>query len=126
MKKITDGFEPAEGPAGMNAPPGIALGTAPEPDFAGSVCLKGEGNCDYLWMIETSFAHGNTQGTFEEGKDPRAVYRSCLRGSEEMDLSGMRVFACNHHSDPEQRSNPRPFVFSKDKLPLVQINKKDK
>lgn len=109
----------------MEAPPAAALGalgTSPEPEFEGSICL--DGPCDHLWMIETSFAHGNTPGTFDDDEGPHAIYRSCLRAKEELELKGLKVYACNQHSDPECRKNPKRFDFS-EKLPLVQITKKE-
>jgi hypothetical protein len=89
------------------------MGPAPEPAFDSSVCLKGaEGRCAHLWQIVTSFAHGNPAGTFEPGKEPKAVSRSCLRSpSEEMDLRGLTVVSCNAHSDPAFRADPEPFNF---------------
>jgi hypothetical protein len=91
-----------------------AFGAAPEPDFTDSVCLKGvNGRCDHLWQLTTSFAHGNTAGTFEPGKEPRAIHRSCLRSpSEEMELKGLTVHTCSSHSDPDHRVDPPPFDFS--------------
>jgi hypothetical protein len=98
------------------AAPGIPLpsfGAAPEPDFADSVCLRGvNGRCDHLWQLTTSYAHGNTAGTFEKGKEPRAIHRSCVRVSEEMELKGLTVHTCNSHSDPAQREDPPKFDFS--------------
>jgi len=90
-----------------------AMGAGPEPDFADSVCLKGAaGQCKFLWQLTTSYAHGNTAGTFEKGKEPRAIHRSCVRASEEMELKGLTVHSCNFHSDPSQRTDPAPFDFS--------------
>lgn len=80
------------------------------------------GKCKYLWQIVTSFAHGNPAGTFEEGKEPKAVHRSCLRSpSEEMDLKGLRVISCNEHSDPNFRVDPVPFVFDEPGEPEPNI-----
>jgi hypothetical protein len=89
-----DGFVPGPAPVGMN-PPGVGLpmGPAPEPDFAESICLKGP--CQHLWVIKTSFAHGNPAGTFKAGEEPKKTSRSCTACTEEMDLEGITVFECN-------------------------------
>lgn len=146
-KKVPDdGF--AAVPEGMNAPNvphiPVEMGTAPEPLFDGSVCLRntepGKDCCAYLWQLVTNFSHGNTKGTFEEGKEPKAVFRSCIRSpSEELDLKGLHTFSCSVHSDPNCRENPVPFDFSKPEskpgpkkpnaffknLPVIQVPKKD-
>jgi hypothetical protein len=135
-----DGFAPV--PVGMEAPAvPIPMGAAPEPDFASSVCLKGcNGECDYLWQLGTSFAHGNTEGTFAPGEEPKAIHRSCLRSpGAEMDLKGLTVLSCNQHSDLNFRSSPKPFVFDApadeleqpapapnpiDNMPMVRLGRK--
>lgn len=71
------------------------MGPAAEPDFEDSICLIGP--CVNLWEIKTSFAHGNTEGTFAPGEEPKKISRSCTACLEEMDLSGLAVFECNRH-----------------------------
>jgi hypothetical protein len=72
----------------------LPMGPAAEPEFTDSKCLKGP--CVHLWQIETSFAHGNTEGTFEKGKEPRKTTRACTGGAaEEMELDGTTVFKCD-------------------------------
>jgi hypothetical protein len=71
------------------------MGPAAEPSFENSICLHGP--CVHLWEIKTSFAHGNTEGTFAPGEEPKKISRSCTACPEEMDLSGLEVFTCNRH-----------------------------
>ena len=91
----------------------LPMKASPEPDFADSVCLKG-GVCEHLWQLTTSYAHGNTAGTFEPGKEPRAIHRSCTRTNPEMELKGLTVHTCSGHSNAAERSNPKPFSFEKE------------
>lgn len=112
--EINDGFVPAPTPTGMDAPqvPILHMGPAPEPLFEDSVCLKGkQGKCQHLWQMVTSFAHGNPLGTFEEGAEPKAIHRSCLRGRDEMDLKGLKIISCSEHTDDDFKEDPKPFVF---------------
>ncbi len=109
-----DGFSPVPGEPSASSsqgPPTALLPqeTTPEPDFNASVCLRGP--CKYLWQVQTNFDHGNTKGTFEEGKEPKRISRSCLRRSPEMDLDGMCVYTCNQHSNTSLREDPAPFHF---------------
>lgn len=108
-----DDFSPAPVPNGMSAPAISPMGPAPEPKFEDSVCNRGEnGCCAHLWQIVTNFSHGNPDGTFANGKEPKAVHRSCtVSPAEEMQLKGLVVMSCNRHSDPTQRKDPKPFIF---------------
>lgn len=74
----------------------LPMGPAAEPEFSDSICLQGP--CTHLWVMKTSFAHGNPAGTFPPGKEPRKVSRSCTAcSSEELDLDGVAVYECSRH-----------------------------
>ena len=73
--------------------PILPMGPAAEPEFAGSLCLKGP--CVHLWQIKTSFAHGNPEGTFEKGKEPKKITRACKEDLS-MELDGLAVFECDY------------------------------
>jgi hypothetical protein len=102
-------------------PPAVPLpmGPAAEPEFADSKCLNGP--CVHLWQIKTSFAHGNPEGTFEKGKEPKKISRSCTAGpSEEMDLAGTTVFECDRwcpQTAPEKLEKARRELDYKENEP---------
>ena len=109
------GFAPIIDGGNANKPPIQLLptGTAPEPSFERSVCLRGkEGKCKHLWVLQTHFPHSNTVGTFKEGEEPRKIHRSCRLNPTEMDLGGAVVYACSEHSDPEVAEVAASFVFT--------------
>lgn len=102
-RKIGNEYDDVELPGLPIAPDGgIApgFGIAPPPPEPPAtpenfVCLRGP--CRHYWQMETRFAAGNPEGTFEELglAPPRAIHRTCLRGHAETELQEVTVVSCD-------------------------------
>lgn len=95
MQGFGDDFEPGGLPPGGGGDMGAPGPPPPDPTLDEVLCLKGP--CRFLWSFQTDFRHGNPEGTFPKGQEPRHNRNICLRGSEEMDLAGAAVYRCNKY-----------------------------